>query len=329
MMLPLSDKQLKESPPPTTWDNTMRIQLIECPRKIYYFLRGYDYKIKPAYFGFGSAWHEILNTWYTLGVAGKYSQEERMKSKECYEEAKGIALATGLILYDKEAAGGLADNSRENLISLWHAYTISYPSEPWKLIPNGGELGWIWPMPKSPFTLAQEYSLGGSLDGRITWEPYGTLILENKTFGGWLGDFYIDSFYFSPQVSGYIWYDTNLQGSPTFGALINMASKKTSKAGATPKFSRSLQRRSQKDLDEFILAFQYDLLRFEFFWSSWTWPKTANPTNCTGGLGKTSCLFKPLCKTQARLEDLDPLTFPNISHRASPWEPWKREGEQE
>jgi len=169
------------------------------------------------------------------------------------------------------------------------------------------------------------------MDARIEWPGYGVLIREDKSEGGWLSRGFLDSFIFSPQVTGYIWYDSQLQGSTTFGALVNMASKKVAKAGQTPRFTRSLQQRSPKELDDFILGFQFDLLRFEFFWKSWVWPRTCDSGNCVGGKGKSVCLFKEVCKgtRDMPLEKIDPLSFENVGHRENLWEPWKREGEQE
>jgi hypothetical protein len=300
----------------------MRIQLIECPRKLYYFLRGYDYGDKPVYFTFGSAWHEILHVWYSTPPE---LREEDPKDRKLSSEK---ALQAGLDLWHADAPVAKGDNSLNNLVLLWTQYLEVYPVEPFTLLPEGGETGWIWPLPPSDFPLERKYFLGGSLDGSISYPGYGVLVLEHKTAGSWLSDSYIGEFDFSPQVTGYTWYAKQLRGEDASGVLVNMASKRNAKAGKTPKFARSIQERSPYQLEEFLQAFRFDLLRFEFFWKSWTWPQTANPVNCSGGYAKAPCLFRELCKTGSRLGMLDPLEFNNISHRDKPWQPWKREGDQ-
>ena len=82
------DEELRAQKFPTTWDNTLRSTAGQCKRKFYWFLRGYDYSGKPAYFTWGSAFQEILTEWYS--------------SKEPPEDAYFTALKKGLTYYDNE-----------------------------------------------------------------------------------------------------------------------------------------------------------------------------------------------------------------------------------
>ena len=50
---------------PTIFDNTMRCQFLECPRKLNWWWQGYDYEQIPPYFAFGQAWGIIKQAWYT------------------------------------------------------------------------------------------------------------------------------------------------------------------------------------------------------------------------------------------------------------------------
>ena len=170
---------------------------------------------------------------------------------------------------------------------------------------------------------------GGSLDAYLEWPGYGLLVLENKTTGSYLTDNYIDSWSFSSQVTQYIWYLTQLQGKEIFGCLMNMACKRIPKK-KTPDalFARDLQKRSPFQLEEFEEEVFAQIKDIEKEWNRWLWPRTRNHVECAGGIGKSPCLFRPLCKAQTKPWDLeDPTSFEGIVWREGPWEPWKRKGE--
>jgi hypothetical protein len=308
------DEELRESPFPTTWDNTMRATAGTCKRKFYWFLRGYDYAGRPPYFTWGSAFQEILVEWYL--------------SKEPPDVAIEQALNKGLAFYDKEIgeAEPNVDNSRNNLTHIWINYVSEHPAEPWEMIPGGAEAGWVWPIEGT------DYFMGGSLDGRIDWPPYGALVLETKTTSEYLSDAFCARWSFSGQVTGYIWYLTQVLGDEVYGCLMNLVTKK--KPGpkskwTTPRTARPLVRKSPEQLREFREEFLWDVEEVRECWANWFWPKTSDPTNCTGGAGKAPCLFKNVCLVDKMdYRKLDAEQHRGIKLRKGPWEPWLRGGSQ-
>jgi len=316
------EKQAREAGPPKLFDNTLRTTFHGCQRKYYWWaIRQVDYITKPSYFSFGSAWHEIKGSWYL-----SHSEADLEPKSPEWTLASMKALSKGLDFWDN--SGSLPDkkgNSRENLMALWGKYIQSYPTEPWKLVKGGAELGWLWPLPTKGGR-PSGYFLGGSLDGYINWPGFGLMPLEEKTTSIWLSDFYIMQWRFSSQITGYIWYLTNLLGSErVHGALINMATKQIVKGtGTTPQFARTLETRSEDDLLEFESDWRRDIEDIERSWDRWHFPKTTDTINCTGGIGKTACLYRGFCLSGLEPSQLDPSTFPNMTIRSESWEPWKR-----
>ncbi len=320
----LTDSQLKATDPPTILDNTMRVQLSDCPRLFYWFLRGYDYKLRPSFFSFGSAWHAILAKWYTL-----HSEEELIPGTDRWLQVASLAEIEGLTLWDNSGSEDIRNDSRNQLSKLWQKYILEFPTEHWTQV--APEQGWIYPLPPSPSWLSgKEYFLAGSIDGYLRWENYGTLVREDKTTGMWLSDNYIGQWRFSTQVTGYIWYATQLRGEAT-NCLVNMACKQIPKTtgGKTEQFSRKLESRSEEQLDGFITDLFFDIELLEKCWERWIFPKSTNPINCSGGVGRSPCLFRPVCSVDAAPEYINPLDFPFIGERKEKWEPWKRRGDQD
>ena len=316
------DEELRQSPFPITWDNTMRAGGHQCKRKLYWFLRGYDYKGKPSYFTWGSAFQEILVYWYSN------PHPPDPEDKQFWEMAY-LALDKGKELYDREI-GDIEpnrDNSRDNLERIFTNYIQTYPSEAWEVIPGGAEVGWIWPI------MGTDYEMGGSLDGRIHWDSYGALVLENKTTSEYLSDGFISRWHFSGQVTGYIWYLKQLLGdSEVYGCLMNLITKKVpgpKSSWTTQRVVRDVVKKSKAQLSEFVESFLWDVEAVKRCWTSWIWPMTADPTNCTGGAGKAPCLFRNVCLQHQPFTKVDPLQFQGIQLRSGKWAPWEREGDQD
>jgi len=303
----MTDNELRLQGPPIELDNTMRVQFRECPRKLYWFMRGFTWKGKPAYFISGSSWHIFIEEYYLTAEADR---KERIvgsieKAYAFYRANIGEAIPSDKDKWD----------SIEQLMLL---YADIYRTEPWKMI--SGETGWLWPVDSRRM-------YGGSLDGYIEWPGYGTLAIEQKTVGMYLSDSYIAQWSFSPQVTGIIWGLSEHIGGEIFGCLMNLASKVLpgpKSKRTTPQFTRRLEKRSQARLIEFkdeVLR-DFDLLEAE--WLRWSWPMSVNPIECVGGIGKKPCLFKDVCTLPIHFTQVDPLEFSYIGLRAEKWEPWKR-----
>jgi len=317
----MTDDELHSLPFPDTWDNTMRTLALTCPRKFYLFLRGFDYASRPSYFAWGSAWHEILRTWYTFTSRPPANDPD-------FWILAGKAVKAGEAYWDDAGAPDDGDNNRAALGRIFEAYLEQYPEEPFTLIPRGDESGWTWPLGLQ--LEGREMYLGGSIDLYIDWPPYGTLPLENKTSGTYLGENYVLQWEFAPQITGYIWYVSQLLDQPCWGCLVNMVTKKIPgkrSNWSTPRFARTLPQKRPEALIEFEEDFRADLRRiYALNWAPWRWPRTVDQSNCTGGVGKAPCLFKSFCLTNVPYKETDPLTFQGIALRDGPWEPWKRAG---
>lgn len=321
----MNNQELKESPFADTWDATMLSMFWQCPRSFYWFLRGVDYNAlnRPAFFSWGSAFQEMLTSWY--GEAASCPPKERFNQ----------ALAEGLRYWDKEAEDNPPLNTRAGLIKVFEAYVDFYPREPWHLIKDGGELGWIWPLEagsQKENLRGQDLYLGGSLDGYIEWPGYGTLVLENKTSGSYLSDLYISQWAYAAQITNYIWYLSQLVGKKAFGCLVNMATKVLPGPKAnwkTPRFTRSLETRTPKALRDFEQQVIETISRARHYWDNWNWPKTLNHTMCSGGPGISACKMRRICLLDEPYQELEPpLMFDYLEYRKQAWKPWERVGEQ-
>ena len=96
----------------------------------------------------------------------------------------------------------------------------------------------------------------------------------------------------------------------------------------TPLFTRKLEKRSPNQLKEFEAEVLHDFKLIEDEWENWVWPKTVDPGECVGRVGRAPCLFRHICLTPVPFEEIDPLNFQGIKLRTGVWEPWKRRGEQ-
>lgn len=308
----MRDDELRALGPPTKFDNTLGTTFMDCPRKFYWWKRGFNYTARPSYFAFGSAWGIAQGIWHS-------SQGPHLDpSDPAFGEAVMAAFGAAKTYFLDAGVSAAPPNDLATLEQLFIRYVDTYQHEPFSIVEGGAEKGWLWPLPSTP------YFLGGSIDQYIQWEPFGTLVKEDKTTGIYLNDAYIRQWAFANQVTGYIWYVTNLRGGDCFGCLMNMASKRIPKttSGKTPQFARQLEKRSEAQLKEFEIDWIYRIHLIEDSYDKWYWPKTMNAINCVGGIGKSPCLYQPLCLSELPFTELDPLQFSGIIEDDTPWEPW-------
>jgi hypothetical protein len=315
------DYELRNSEPPETWDNTLRTTFRQCPRKMYWFLRGYDYgaDVKPPYFVWGAAFQEALAEWYNIG-------EQTTPGTAPHGERAATALSKALRYWDQQGCVEIKGNkkdTRENLSEKFLRYIEEYPEEDWVFTPNSMEVGWRWPLPGTKFFL------GGALDGKVTWPGLGGLVLENKTAGVYLSDAYIAQWEYSSQVRQYGWYGSQLMHD-FHGVLVNMINKMTPGPRSnwtTPEFARTVVRIAPWQLAEFEEDITYDIELFLRHWNDWYWPKTCDAISCVGGIGKAPCLYRYVCLSDQPYTDEEPDRFAGITVRERSWAPWDREGE--
>lgn len=314
----MNHTQLYANGKPVVFDNTMRVMLNQCPRKLYYFLRRFDYPPgeTPIYFTWGRAFHEGLRTWYTANIS---DPTERAK----------VAVGAACILYENEGAAPVEkdkNHTRVNLVDKLNGYFQTYPSEEWEFVPQGDEAGFIFP-------ISTEWEYAGAIDGYVSWPKKGLFILEHKTTGSYITANYRQMWHFSTQVTGYVWYlHQILDPTQIYGAIVNMCAKpaKTARSNwSTPEFAREHIRVLPHHLEEFRSDLLGQLRTFESYWSENHWPKlgTTEPANCAGGPGKSPCLFRGICQTPIRHDQVSAQNFLGIVESDDLWEPWKRQSE--
>lgn len=301
----------------------MRVQAATCPRKLYYFLRNFDYPSdqRPAYFVWGAAWEEILATWYSAPDA---IQDPKSAA---YQTQAYLALQMGLEVWDEVNPVESKLNKRGSLEPIWNAYLETYPVEPWRLVERGAEAGWTYPLAGTP------YYLGGALDGIVDYPGQGLLVLENKTDSGYLSEGYCASWHFSPQVTGYIWYVSQVLGfGACKGALLNLVTKNLPGPRSnwtTPRFKRVIVQKTRHELEQFERFAAFQITRFQKdHWNEWWWPQTLQKDLCTGGVGLSPCLFQKLCSAKLDPREVEVSDFPFLGERSEPWQPWLRSGAQ-
>lgn len=307
----MTDTELREQGPPKIIDNSIRTTLGKnggCWRQSYFFFRGIEHRITPPYFVFGQAWQLMQVHWYSF-----QEEVDAGISPERRKEIVDSCLNVGTKHWIESGTYERRNDSLTTLHTLFRLYVEEHPKEIFKVL--GSEKGWEWPIIGTP------YSLGGSLDHYIERKEWGTLAMENKTTGIYLTDQYIEQWSYSPQVTTYIWYLSQLLGREIFGCYMNLATKRIPKANV---FSRPLERRSSFQLEEFLENVLEDFADLEKMWDRWNWPKTANPINCAGGIGKSPCLFRPFCLMDAHPWEVDVTLTENMQWRPEKWEPWKR-----
>lgn len=317
----MENHELRSAGPPETVDNTIRSTYNQCPRKLYWFLRRFDYdpETKPPYFVWGAAWQEILTVWYNVGTQTTPGTHPHMVRA-------AQALRAGWDYWDRAGCFESSNNTRKLFELKWEAYLHEYPTEDFEFTPDSMEVGWRFPLVGTP------YFYGGSLDGGgIRWPGVGTLVIENKTSGSYLSDNHIASWRYSPQIKGYCWYASQIMGEDFHGVLMNLMTKMHPGPRSnwkTPLFARTIVKLEPWHLEEFETDLRKDIQRIENSFSDWYWPLTTDFNNCTGGAGKAPCLFRHLCLSDRPYYEEDPTRYSGICELQTAWEPWLRESDQ-
>ena len=302
-------------PFPETFDNTMLSTFCTCHRKFYWFSRRVFTSEEPAYFAFGRAFGAGVNAWH----------EGQGKHKEEYRETQ-MMLAARKEWNKSEPVEEYGDNTWDNLSGLLSLYAKIYgPEERWTPAYATGELGFTFPIPGTP------WSYGGSMDQPIVWEGYGLMLREDKTTGGYITPAYMAQWDYASQVTGYLWAFSVLRGEVPFGALINVASKRKRKDESL-RFGRRIVEHSEWLLSEFIEDTIKIIREIERCYDANSFPMTGmrDPINCTGGMGRSACIYKDLCLLETPPDEItDEELIASGYVIKPPWEPWKREGENE
>lgn len=305
-----TDEQLRKGGPPDKFDNTIITYHAECPRSLYWFLRGIDYQETPPYFITGRALGAGLNAFYEMDGP---LRDRTIK-----------AILTAEDLWDEEAPEPSRNDSKENIRRILKDYAQCYTEERWVQKSKHGELGFCFPIPGTSIYYA------GSVDAYIEWPGYGMLIREDKSKGGYLDANYQAHWDRASQVTGYLWAIAQLIGEVPFGALMNLISKVQQKVPEN-QFARNLVTKSEWQLNNFMAETVMATDRIRREWDNWKWPKYGERAylKCMGGAGRSPCLYNGLCKMEVDPWELDETYDYEESYniREKEWAPWEREGD--
>ena len=315
----MDDRTLRGDGPPLQVDNTMLSKFVTCKRSLYWFLRGLDYKSAPPYFTYGRAFGVAANVWH------KRNRDKDVKGRLV------DAILAAQELWDKECPIEDATNNWPGFKDLFLAYTVNYgANEPWDMTYGEGEKGFQLPLPGAPSGVM----FCGSLDAPIMWKPHGLMVREDKTTGAWVNPSYMEQWDFSTQPTGYQWAMQTVAGECA-GVYMNVAGKKPRKEKEL-RFGRYLVQHDEQQLDRWV---EETIRAVEELWKEWdgsfetppwNWDKTGmrNPMNCTGGMGRSPCLYRNICKLGVEPWEIEGYDFEQEFHwREKKWQPWERDGE--
>jgi len=275
-----------------------------------------DSGVRPAYFTFGTAWGNALNVWHGNP---ELAREPRL--------FKTIMAAKKI--WDDEGAfpkDGKDVNNWGNLETMLEQYAERYAmEEPWTQVQP--EVGFRYPIQGT------DILYGGAIDDYIDWPGQGPLNREDKTTGEYVNtqpsDSYMAQWDYSSQVMGYQWLLMQILGEAPWGCLMNVASKRNRKEPDL-KFARAMVRFDEYQLDMFIketIIFA-DRIRRRWDRDGWAWPRVGfrNPRICVGGLGKSPCAYRYICRLPINPEEVE-IDLKKFGLRDRPeWKPWEREG---
>lgn len=327
----MNDKELRSNGPPTHFDDTILKTQCVCHRALYWFLRGLDYKTVPVYFVTGRAFGAAVNVWHSR------NGEPLFSNKETGEGRFVDSLAAAQAIWQKECPVETDKENWETFVSLFKEYVSFYGlKERWNMAYKSGEKGFALPLPGAPAGVVY----CGAIDAPILWKPYGNLVREDKTTGAWVTQGYLDQWDYSTQVTGYIWAFVTVNGD-CFGAYMNIAGKipRYEKTGKNKipaphlRFARYLTKREPDDLVRFM---KESCSLVEGIWrewdpGAWNWDKTGkrNPMSCTGGMGRSPCLYRHLCLLPVEPWEMEEHNYLDEFSWRGRWAPWERDGTDE
>lgn len=318
----MDDRELFAKGPPEAVDNTILSNWTTCRRRLYWFLRGLDYKSIPAYFVYGRCFGTAVNIWH-----GRNGEDPLERIAEAVNAAQEIWQAEAPL----EVNG---NDTWEGFKEMFKQYCGHYgKTEPWSMAYRTGEKGFSLPLPSFPSVF-----YAGAMDAPILWKPYGMMVREDKTTGSWVNQGFMDQWDYSTQVTGYIWAGRSIVEGMSNRCYMNVAGKtpryegqgKAKRPAPELRFSRYLTERTEDQLERFVA--ETGRLAREIWqeWEkgSWNWDKTGmrNQINCTGGMGRSRCLYSSLCKLDLEPWEMEEHNFLDEFTWRGKWAPWERDG---
>lgn len=308
---------------PTHADQTMLKSFDGCRRKFYWwYIRRADYKITPPYFVWGRAWQEMLCYWYSHPDD---SPEDRLRE----------SIALGEHIWTEEGTMEAGYNNLETLRWAMIFYSVNFPVESFEVVTleDKVELGFELPFPPRP-----TWNICGAIDGYLQWNPYGLIVLENKSAGVDVGQAkYLAQWYFDLQPMTYYWALREVLEEEPFGVYMNCVCKKIlkkhidefQKAHTIPNqiFARDIIQKQPYDIEEFLARVNDILVEIEVEWDLWHWRRTLNTIECVGGIAKSPCPYQRLClqkRGPTEISDEEIELAGGLVVRKDKWEPWKR-----
>ena len=287
------------------WDGTSLELAQTCLRKYYYsMIRGISPKHKSVHLTFGGIYASALEAFYKFRANG-----------DDYDTALLNTVHLALVeSWDKEGGHPVAfDHSaktRYNLIRTIVWYLEQYGRE------KDGAMSTYHltsgkPAVELSFTLefSDDILYCGHLD-RVVNFGGGLYVMDQKTTGGTLGQWFAKSFNTSNQMSGYSLAGTTILGSPVRGVIIDAAQI----AVNFTRFDRYITTRTKAQLEEWRRSSLYtiELARSATALNEF-------PMNLTACGNYGGCPFEPLCSRDPGVRE----NFIKSDYVEHNWDPLK------
>lgn len=278
----------------TVWDSTSIKLFQECPRK--YFLKmvwGFDSPLKSVHLRFGGLYASALEHYYKLRALGSSDDEATVavvKEALCatWDSEKG----------QPEVFSHNAKN-RTGLIRtiVWYLAEFGEESPDTALQTIFTEDGRPCVELSFRFNVAEGIDLAGHLDRVVSYVDQ-LYVLDNKTTGATLGQYYFHQYSPDTQMSLYTFGGQVVLKKPVRGVVIDAAQILVNSS----TFARGFTYRTPEQLNEWWAGTEHYIRLAQHFADGpveeQRWPM--NPTAC-GNYG--GCEFREVCSASARVRE--------------------------
>lgn len=262
------------------WNSTSLGLLKECPRKYQYvMLEGWSGRGESPHLLFGSVYHAALELYDN-------------KKAEGADHDQALDMAVDYALHQtwidgKSWESAHTKKTREALLRSVIWYLDQFKDDPCAtlILANGKpavELSFNF---TPQWTEGDGYILCGHLDRVVTFND-DLFVMDRKTTGSTLGQYYFSEFSPHNQMSLYTLAAKVVFNAPVSGVIIDAAQI----AVGFTAFGRSITMRSEAQLEEFLDDTRRWIYLAEHFAQAQHWPMNESSCNKFGG-----CPFKQVC----------------------------------
>jgi hypothetical protein len=274
------------------WDNTSISILKECPKKYELaIIHGWRPKTAAMTLLFGGAYHDCIETYETLRASGASA-----------EQALSAAIRLAYQLTDTWGTTGqeIPDPARTRLTLLralvWYSEDYTHDVLKLHIMPDGRpglEVSFRFEL---PFTIPGQPTLlyCGHIDKLAEYS--GQLYaVERKTTKSTLSQHFFQRYFFSAQVTGYVYAGKVVLHEPVVGAIIDAMQTGVNFS----RFSRAVVNRVNDHLEEWMHDLRWWIEQAHRYAAANYWPH--NTESCSKYSG---CQFRSVCMKAPHVRQL-------------------------